>query len=360
VPLYSHARQNPFGLRGGIDPERFVVPEGMVRTITEDIAKKLSVSIVGPRMVGKTSLLKFLASEQCRGYYQNEHGQNSRLRFAYLDLQEHSGKHRDQLACELARSISEILPRRQRFQRSTHAEAMQWIKDNVGRSRVGRPFWVLLFDEFDRVTDLHGIDRTLFDELRALPQHYNVCLVIASRQKIIDLPRPPGASTSPFFNLLKEHFLNVWDTTTARTLMFTPRGTELQRFTNDDFTFMTQLTACHPLLLQIGCYALFHARYTGANQTVDYAQVHQRYMQEAESVYRYYWQHEISSAERQWLHDCRQVFADAMALEALQDDTPQRKNHTIRVRLAKLGLVLSESGPIEFPLGFQSFLGLQA
>jgi len=113
------------------------------------------------------------------------------------------------------------------------------------------------------------------------------------------------------------------------------------------------------LLLQIGCYHLFNARRAGGKKTVDYDQVHDSYMQEAESIYRYYWDHEINGVEREWLHDCWQALygKDAIALQGLQNDTPQRKNRTIRVRLAKLGLVLSESGAIELPAGLRSFLG---
>ena len=103
IPAVQPAPQNPFGLRGGIEPERFVAPERLVREVTEDIVKKQSVSIVGPRMMGKTSLLKFLASERCQAYYQDESGQSPSLRFAYTDLQEHSGKSRDQLLPEVAR-----------------------------------------------------------------------------------------------------------------------------------------------------------------------------------------------------------------------------------------------------------------
>jgi len=352
--------RNPFGLRGGVAPERFVIPERLVRGVTEDIVKKQSVSIVGVRMIGKTSLLKFLASELCRDYYQDENGQIPPMRFAYLDIQEHSGKNCEQLAPELARTMSEELPVKEEFRGDTHAEALDWIKQTAGTHRAGSPLWVLLFDEFDRVVELNGIDKILFDELRALPQHYNVCFVIASRQKLIDLPLPQGANTSPFFNFLKEHFLSVWDEPTTRTLMFKPRGKELKLFTDDDFAFMTRLTARHPLLLQIGCYHLFNARRRGGKKAVDYEQVRENYMQEAKSVYRYYWEREINDGEQEWLHDCWQAVSgkDTGALKELQNDTPQRKNRTIRVRLAKLGLVLSESGTIELPTGVQSFLRL--
>ncbi|MBI1928895.1 AAA family ATPase [Candidatus Poribacteria bacterium] len=357
--LLEHYLQNPFGLRGGVEPERFVVPERLIREITEDIVKKQSISIVGARMMGKTSLLKFIASEQCQTYYQDEKGQSVPMRFVYVDLQEHAGKSRNQLIPEIARTVSEGLPAKGQFKGSSHAEALEWIKQTTGRRRARSPFWILLFDEFDRVVELNGIDKTLFDELRSLPQHYNLRFVIASRRKLIDLPLPQGVSTSPFFNLFKEHFLSVWEEPTVRTLMFKPLGTALKLFTDDDFAFVSRVTAFHPLLLQMGCYHLFNARRGGEKRAVDYAQVQENYMQEAESVYRYYWNCEISDVEREWLRDCWQAASqrDTVALQALHDDTPNRKNQTIRVRLAKLGFVLNQAGAIEFPTGLQTFLG---
>ncbi len=349
--------QNPFGLRGGIEPERFIVPERLIREITEDLVKKQSISIVGARMMGKTSLLKFLASPRCRAYYR-ESGQVPELQFVYFDFQEYSRKSRNALLPELAHAMSDALSDKERFQGQTHAEALNWIKQTVGRRRTGDRLWILLFDEFDRVVELRGIDKPFFDELRSLPQHYNICLVIASRQQVSDLPLPQSVGTSPFFNFLKEHFLAVWDEPVARSLMFKPRGKKLKLFAADDFAFVTSLTANHPLLLQIGCYHLFNARRTAGKKVIDYDHLCDGYMQEAESIYRYYWNSEISNSERSWLQDCQQALKrkDVHALQALAKDTAKRKNSTIRIKLTKLGLVSPGASPIALPTGFQSFL----
>lgn len=351
------ALQNPFGLRGGIEPERFIVPERLIREITEDIVKKQSVSIVGARMMGKTSLLKFLASPRCQTYYR-ESGQDPELRFVYFDFQEHSGKSRNALLPELANAISDALSDKEQFQGRTHAEALNWIKQTAGRRRTGDRLWILLFDEFDRVAELRGIDKPFFDELRSLPQHYNICFVIASRQQVSDLPLPQSVGTSPFFNFLKEHFLAVWDEPIARTLMFKPQGKKLKLFTDEDFAFVTSRTANHPLLLQIDCYHLFNARRIVGKKAVDYDRLHDGFMQEAESIYRYYWNHEINDLERNWLRDCQQALKkkDAHALQALAKDTAKRKNSTIRIKLTKLGLVSLGASVIALPTGFQSFL----
>jgi hypothetical protein len=349
--------QNPFGLRGGIEPERFIVPERLITEIVEDIVKKQSISIVGARMMGKTSLLKFLGSPRCRAYYR-ESGQVPELRFVYFDFQEHSGKSRNALLPELAHAMSDAFSDKERFQGQTHTEALNWIKQTTGRRRTGDRLWILLFDEFDRVTELKGINKPFFDELRSLPQHYNICFVIASRQQVSDLPLPQSVGTSPFFNFLKEHFLAVWDETVARALMFKPQGKKLKLFTEEDFAFVTSLTANHPLLLQIGCYHLLNARRIIGKKALDYDRLHDGFMQEAESIYRYYWNHEINDLERGWLRDCQQALKrnDGVALQTLGKDTSKRKNSTIKVKLAKFGLVSQEASAITLPTGFQSFL----
>ncbi|MBF0526803.1 MAG: hypothetical protein HQK56_17095 [Deltaproteobacteria bacterium] len=81
-------------------------------------------------------------------------------------------------------------------------------------------------------------------------------------------------------------------------------------------------------------------------------------MQSAERFYRYYWKNEIMSEDHAWLEDCHTAISrnDQASLEALQINNPGRKNKTIRKKLARLGLVLTDDGPIEFPIGFRVYL----
>ncbi len=136
---------NPFGLHGGVEPRRFVIMDRLVREITENITKKQSISIIGARTIGKTSLLKFLSSGYCESYYRS---QSSALKFAFLDLQEHSVKCCDQLLPELAKSLSRSLPQ-DKFRGDCHEDAKNWIKrKNPGEN------WVFLIDEFDRIDEI--------------------------------------------------------------------------------------------------------------------------------------------------------------------------------------------------------------
>lgn len=351
--------RNPFGLRGGVEPNRFVVPEPLIWEITNDIIKKVSVSIVGVSMMGKTSILKFLSSKRCREFYQNENCQTIPMQFVYIDLQEFTAKGLDQLMPEIAYKMSGSLPQAKRFQGKIHNESLDWIKNIAKKEVPGSPLWVLLFDEFDRVVEMKGINKVIFDNMRSLGQHYNLCYVIASRRTIIDLSLPKSVKTSPFFNIFSPKFLTVWDKSTVQKLMSQPcSGMNLELFTGEDYKFIVQLTAFHPLLLQIGCYHLFNARCSRGTDTLDYDKIQEQYMQEAESVYRYYWKQELSDTERDWILKCRQAIIenDQDAQKKLCKNTPEQKNITTLVKFEKLGLCLNPQDTIALPTGFQLYL----
>jgi nucleoside phosphorylase len=349
------AAQNPFGLRGGVEPDRFIIPASLVEEVTGDIVKKQAVSIVAPRMLGKTSLLRFLPSARCAPYYENEDGQLRQLSFVNIDLQQHSGKSCDDLLIEIARRMSTpsvIAPKGDRLAHLT------FIKERAGQYDKEKPLWILAFDEFDQVINLSGLNKIFFDELRTLPDNCNLSFVIASRKKLLDLPLPQDASTSYFFNIFNEHFLGVWDEETSRNLAFEPRGAKLDVLKESDFRFVTELTAKHPALLQMGCYYLFNARRKTKESDISYEDVRDLYSERAETTYRYYLEHELSEEERAWLHDCWDALKseNKAFLKELETNTSQRVNSTIRQGLAKLGLVSAKTGEIRLPSGFENFL----
>jgi len=358
IPAIQSAPQNLFGLRGSVEPDRFIVPELLVRMVTEDIVNKQSISIIGARMMGKSSLLKFLTSPLCQDYYRDENDSSAKMQFVYLDFQQHASKNRDELLSELAHAMSESLVTRKHFQGSTYIEALDWIRSTAGRRKTLRSLWVLLFDEFDRVSEMNGANTAFFDVLRNLSQNYNLCFVIASQRKLADLPLLQSSNTSPFFNIFKEHFLTVWDEHTTRKLMFKPYGKELELFNDNDFAFISQLTARHPLLLQIGCYHLFNAYRIDREMMGDYDRLLDAYMEEAEDVYRHYWNYEINYPERAWLSDCWQALSQKgqIAQEELQRLSLGYQNRIIRTKLARIGFLLTESRPLKIPIGLQAFL----
>jgi hypothetical protein len=354
-------QENPFTLQGGVAPKDFVVPEPLMRKVARDIANKRSIAIIGASMMGKTSFLKFLASPYWWYYYYQQSGAGSEPQCVYLNIQEHLNRNCAQLLSEVANAISNSPTVKKKFPKKDHGkydETLKWIKDTVGQDRARMPFWVLLFDSFDRINELKDIGSSIFDQIKILSQDYNMCFVIASRKSLENVSLPFGIGTSDFITLLRKHSLKVWDQFTAHKLMFEPRGITLEEFNQADYDYILRLTASHPLLLQMACYHLFEIRYVEKKEAGQYNQLLERYIEEARDVYSYYLNNEISDVEKSWLNALQEALfrKGRNAREKLRSLSIERENRNIRKRLAELGLVLDKSGPLVFPEGLREFL----
>ena len=136
-----------------------------------------------------------------------------------------------------------------------------------------------------------------------------------------------------------------------------PKKDLLTTFSNDEFEFVIKLTACHPLLLQIACKHLYNLKEV-ANNFLDYSELCDRYTQEAESVYKYYFNKELKNEEVEWIKDYLRFTSEDnhKELQNLQKNSKQRKNMMIRKNLYKLGLVLNKTGPIELAHGTKLYI----
>ncbi len=234
-------------------------------------------------------------------------------------------------------------------------EALEWIGKTVQRGSKN-PRWVLLLDDFDPLIELVGTDKTIFNKLHNLQLDFNICFVVASRQRMRN-----RSNLSKFFDM-KEVPLYVWGEDVARRLMTEPKSYKrderaLDLFDNDDFNFIFQLTAHHPFLLQIGCGYLFDAYVHGKVETLEdkrtYIEESSRYIYDAEIMYNFYWEYEITQEERSWIIAyCQALFHnDQKKLERLsyQENIDMHK-------LLNLGFVLEEGEDIKVPLGLRLFL----
>jgi hypothetical protein len=351
LPLSSHTT-NPFGLRGGVEPERFILPGRIFNEIVDDISKMQSVSIIGARMLGKSSILKFLSSTKGQQYIKKKTHVDL-VHFIYIDFQMLINSF-DDLLEYLALKMSKQL-NKERYEGNTQNEACIWIRQTLGSKTAP---WIIMFDEFDKVSDFQDIDKGIFDFLRAIGQKKNCAFVISSRCKIDALELQQDVRSSPFFNIFSSHFLSVWNISAANNLMFRPYPDKdiLTNFSNEDFNFVVELTACHPLLLQIACKHLFNIK-ESKNELIDYTELCDRYMQEAESVYKYYLNKEIRIEEEKWIHDYLQFKSEGNEIELnnLQKNTRQRKNIVIRNNLFQLGIVIDKTGPIKMARGIRLY-----
>ena len=360
----------PYGLVGGISPEYFIIPEAILKEITEDIInKKLSISLVAAPLLGKTSVLNFLHSVRYRDYYQQVYGSRFPLHSIYCNMQEFVRRGFPAFLRTTAQAIAVSL--NTTFEATTYEETLEWIMMKVGRRSEPGPSWMILVDDFDYIVEMRELEKSYFDDLRTLGEQYRLHLVIASQQDVHTLRIPKTIKASAFFRLfLKELELTVWDIPTARTLVFHPMGHERSPFSEADFALLAHFTARHPLLMQVACEQLLKDDHAG-EKTLR-TQLYRRYADTTERVYSSYWQYVLTPEEKTWITTCWQTIShkDEDMNEELQALLKGEKNNRLMMHLERLGLLMRNvvaetetASPQEgagatmtFPKSFEAFL----
>ena len=160
--------ENPYFHRGPIrKPEYFFGRAQEVTNVLSLIKNNQSVSVVGPRRIGKTSLLLYIAHPQIltqHGLLPDEHiftyidcgglSDLSQSDFYRLILEETEEQLLDQ-GLEVDLAIPEALSYRQ-FERALRRLSRQGFK------------LVYLFDEFELMSENHNLDADFFSGLRGL------------------------------------------------------------------------------------------------------------------------------------------------------------------------------------------------
>jgi hypothetical protein len=172
-----------------LSPDEFFGRARERLTLLDRTNKQASTSIVGPRRIGKTWLMSYLqlvAPEKL----------GSLFRLRYLD----ATAQQCATVAGFAASVLELLTL-QKYSFTDKQEALLVLEQEVqdlARDHV----LVLCIDEFEGFGNRHEFDLHFFTALRALAHRY-LCLVVASKQPLIDIVGDYG-KTSGFFNVFKQ------------------------------------------------------------------------------------------------------------------------------------------------------------
>jgi hypothetical protein len=195
---------NPFQAGGRLrDPRHFVGRESELRQILSRVANMDSVSVVGPRRIGKSSLLQHIVASGRERLNESYH-------FHYLDLQPlDSDEEFYNLACEA------IAGKRGRSY------------DDLKTAIEGKKI-VLCIDEFEKSVEA-DFGAEFFDEMRSLAQTGNLALVIATKASLNQIYLRYQGLTSGFPNIFTKVEIGELTEADARALVaksdcFNPKG----------------------------------------------------------------------------------------------------------------------------------------
>jgi len=291
--------ENPYIFRGPVhDPKMFFGRTHELNGIAAFLRGNQSISIVGPRKIGKTSLLFHLLRPETWP----DLGLRTDILFAYLDCEVlGEGGHEEILALfaeEIAATLdARDLPPEPALEKAVDKPSRLSFEAAIRKLNQRNLRVVLILDEFERLSTNEALNVNFFNALRSAAGRYQLAFLTASARPLIQLTysgRSQEILSSPFFNIFAPLFLSFLPEDEARQLIREPAqaaGTPLPPATED---FVYSLVGGHPLGLQVACFHAFDTPET-------LAEIKEQTIRDLSPHFQYYW-HNLTPDEQSTLH----------------------------------------------------------
>ncbi len=297
---------NPFTQRGAIrDPAQFFGRQAELNQIFSCIGKMQSVSVVGERRIGKSSLLHYIC-----------HTGRPHLplgtRLIYLDVQRVKSE-----GDFYARMLNAL---------GSQGSTFRDLENAVAEKQV-----VACLDEFEQVVGNEAFSVGFFDGLRSLAQD-GLALVTATQHSLFELCRDKKFAGSQFWNIFQRTALELFTEVEARQFIQERFADVGMTVSDNEILHLLHLAGRFPFFLQLAYSCLFEA------QTRQIPQWEQAFGREVHDYLVALWEHLTPPAPKalRW----------ALELEG------QMPDEQVRLDLQQRGLLVQDS---EKPFGLWVF-----
>jgi len=247
-----------------------------------------SVSLVGERRIGKSSLLYHLTSADVRRRYV---GQDDQLAVVFFDLQQLHDLPPDRflllLTERIRRAVVEAGTSLSTPGTSGGYAEFQAVLEQL--NQAGQRL-VLLFDEFDAITSNPLFTKEFYSFLRSMANNYAVSYVTSSRIELQSLCHSAEIADSPFFNIFSNVYLRPFEPAEALELICAPSkraGHPLEDYADQ----LIDMAGYLPFYLQIACSACFDHVAENQGRISDVEAVEARFLEEAGPHFEYLFDH---------------------------------------------------------------------
>ncbi len=298
---------NPYISRGPVrDSALFFGRRHELQEISAFLLGNQSVSIVGPRKIGKTSLLFHLIRPETKSSLALEH----QFLFVYLDCEvlgdsEH-GEVYGVFASEMALALDE-----QEFDPEPTLERAISHPTRISFETAVRKLnrrdirIVIILDEFERLSSNPKLNVNFFNALRSAAGRFQLVYLTASTKPLIHLTYVKNQEeilSSPFFNIFAHLHLGLLSQVEAEQLIEVPARSHGNPFSRDEKTHIYRLAGGHPFILQVACFHLFSSKRNLFN-------LEETIRQELQAHYEYYWRN-LTPIEQSTLMQLQTLSAD--------------------------------------------------
>lgn len=256
---------NPFFHRGALrDASDFFGRDAVVAEVLGLLRNRQSVSIVGPRRIGKSSLLMHL----CRPPVRQPFGiANDKMRFVLIDCQE--------LSVSPAEEVYEIIHAGLLSAEANTAQpaavpgtyrALDRTLRSLAQQNIGV---VILLDEFELLAANPELSPHFFARLRGLTTKHGLAFITASQRPLYAVTADEAILSSPFFNIFVTVSLGLYSEAEARGLLDARMAHRSPSFPPDLCDHLLELVGYHPFFLHIAGYHAFQALQQGDDPADD-------------------------------------------------------------------------------------------
>ena len=282
------SKRNPYVNRVMINhPGDFYGRTREVRKIYSrlDASHPQSMSVVGDRRIGKSSLLNYIYHSRNRRRFMQS---NENSIFVYLDFQQN-------VDYDVPGFITFLITKFSYESKSGHdfttgEKTLDQLKNVVEELNNEGKRIIILMDEFEVITRNKRFDEHFFSFLRALANRYKVAYVTSSYEDLQKLCHNKDISDSPFFNIFSTMPLRPFKREEAVELIESPsdkEGVPLGSYADR----IIEMAGLFPICLQIACSSVFEFLVDNPDADPDWGEVTRTYMEEAAQHYQFVWDH---------------------------------------------------------------------
>lgn len=249
---------NPFYHRGAIRRiEDFYGRDSEINQILGLLRNGQSVSLIGPRRIGKSSLLIHLCRPDVRLPMEMEPPQ---ALFVLIDCQEFGGSPPEELYEALYTGILDAAEEAEiavsgNQQPGTY-RALDRLLHQVTQKDAAI---VVLLDEFELLAANEHLTPYFFARLRGLTTKYGMAYLTASQRPLFAVTAEEEILSSPFFNIFVTLPLGLFTEEESRHMLTSRLTSTRHTFSDELIAYLIFLVGPHPFFLHIAGYHAYQA-----------------------------------------------------------------------------------------------------
>jgi eukaryotic-like serine/threonine-protein kinase len=301
--------RNPYLNRVAIkDPAQFFGRSREVSKIFSRIgaSRPQSISVVGERRIGKSSLLYFINDRTVRSRFLDR---PEAYAFAFIDLQQKRRLTLTEFFAELFALLSKEIGDKSLTKLTPGFDSVRALLEGFRRDKRKL---IVLFDEFDAITANRAFDLEFYSFLRSIANNYDVAYVTSSARDLQELCYTQLIADSPFFNIFTNVFLRAFTRDEATELIIRPsaeNGLPLEGYARR----IMEAAGYFPYFLQIACSAYYDYLLENDGK-FDREEAEATVLDEAKGQFRFIWDHMNEEARR-----CIRDFVESGRIEKEQE-----------------------------------------